>query len=74
MPIKTVTRPQDDAGLLEVEAVRTAVKHLHRLVGTLAIHNHTGLICKVEDALAYLSNAANRAEEEIRDRQRVITK
>ena len=74
MPTRTVTRPQDDLGLFEVEAVRSAVVKLHPLVRLLAVHNHTGLITSVENAAAKLLNAADQAEEEIMGRQKLITK
>ena len=61
---------QADEGLYEVEAVRSAVLKLQQLVALLAVHNHTGLIYEVENCIARLSAAANKAEDEIKQRMR----
>ena len=74
-PYKTIPgmeyNRQDDEGLFEVEAVRSAVVKLEALVAVLAATNHTGLIYEVENAISHLFTAANRAEDEIRERQGV---
>ena len=70
-PTRIVTRPQDDAGLFEVEAVRSAVLNLGALVTVLARSGQTGLSGKVEDAAAMLYKAASEAEAEIKERQTV---
>ena len=59
---------QADEGLYEVEAVRSAVLKLQQLVALLAVHNHTGLLYKVEDCMGTLSRYANQAEAEIKER------
>ena len=74
-PYKTIPgieyNRQDDEGLFEVEAVRSAVVKLEQLVALLAVHNHTGLIYEVENCIGRLSSGANKAEDEIRERQGV---
>ena len=70
-PTRIVTRPQDDAGLFEVEAVRSAVLNLGALVTVLVRSNQTGLSSVVEDAISMLYKAASQAEAEIRERQTV---
>ena len=74
-PYKTIPgmeyNRQDDEGLFEVEAVRSAVVKLEALVAVLAATNHASLIYEVENSMSRLFAAANKAEEEIRERQGV---
>ena len=74
-PYKTIPgmeyNRQDDEGLFEVEAVRSAVVKLEALVAVLAATNHTGLIYEVENCIGQLLRGANKAEDAIRERQGV---
>lgn len=74
MPLKTNEEynAYDDRGLFEVEAVRSEILRLERLVAFLAAHNYTGLVNTVEDVIVVLGRAAVRAEEEINERNRKI--